>query len=446
VRQMATPTLTEIAALLSRRQLPQKLLRLARKYGDVIHIKGGGLEIFILSNPEDIREILVVQHAHFHKGQGVEMTGRMLGQGLLTSEGEFHKRQRRLIQPAFHRQYIASYARTMVEEATRMASSWRDGSIVDMAQEMMRLTLVIAGKTLFNVDVERDVSTVSRSMAVAMKAFIKVGLAPWAPQLERLPLPIHRRFYQARDEMDRVIYRIIEEHRRSGRDQGDLLSTLLRAHDEEGGMSDQQLRDEITTLLLAGHETTANALTWTWYLLAQHPDVLARLQAELASVLGERLPTAEDLPRLVYTEQVLSEAMRLYPPAWSIDRRAIRDTEIRGLPVPGGARIIMSQYVVHRDPRYYPEPERFLPERWTPEARASRPKFAYFPFGGGPRLCIGEPFAWMEGVMLLATLAQRWEAELLPHQRIEAEAVVTLRPRYGIRMRLHQRSAVRAPA
>ncbi|WP_084657786.1 cytochrome P450 [Thermogemmatispora onikobensis] len=443
-RQPATPNLREILALLSRRNLPITFLRLARKYGDVVHVKGGPLEIFLLSHPEDIREVLVVQHANFHKGQGVRMTSRMLGQGLLTSEGDFHKRQRKLIQPAFHRQRIASYATTMVEEAARLARSWQDGTVVDMAEEMMRLTLVIAGKTLFNVDVEREASTVSQAMAVAMEAFIKIGLSPWAEQLELLPLPIRRRFYRARDEMDRVIYRIIEEHRRSGRDQGDLLSWLLEVHDEEGAMSDEQLRDEMTTLLLAGHETTANALAWTWYLLAQHPEVAARLRQEVVQVLGDRLPTADDFPRLTYAEWVLAESMRLYPPAWGIDRTAMRDCDIRGVTIPTGARVIMSQYVVHRDPRFYPEPERFFPERWTPEARAARPKFAYFPFGGGPRLCVGEPFAWMEGVLVLATLIRSWEAELVPGQRIEPEAAVTLRPRYGIRMRLHQhqRSAV----
>jgi cytochrome P450 len=440
-RRIASPTPLETLALLSRRNLPQTLLRLAARYGDVIHIKAGPLEIFVLNHPDDIREVLVVQHANFHKGPGVEMTSRMLGQGLLTSEGDFHKRQRKLIQPAFGRQRIASYAATMVDEASRLACAWEDGLEVDMAQEMMRLALVIAGKTLFNVDVEREAATVSRSLAVAMEAFIKVGLKPWAHQLERLPLPIHRRFYRARDAIDAVIYRIIEEHRRRGADQGDLLSTLLEAHDEEGSMSDQQLRDEMTTLLLAGHETTANALSWTWYLLSQHPDVAGRLHAEIDRVLGTRLPTAEDFPQLSYTEWVLAESMRLYPPVWSIDRRAVRDTDLRGLSIPAQARIIMSQYVVHHDARYYPEPERFIPERWRPEERAARPKFAYFPFGGGPRLCIGEPFAWMEGVLVLATLAQRWEAELLPGQRIEAEAAVTLRPRYGIRMRLRQRRA-----
>lgn len=431
-------SLGDVVAIALKRH-PLTFQRFAQTYGDRLHLRAPGFNLFFLFHPDDVREVLVVQGSKFRKGLGVFMLSRLLGQGLLTSEGEYHKKQRLLIQPGFHRQRIAGYATTMVDLAARHCEAWRDGAEVDMVSEMMALTFKVAGKTLFNEDVSDDVQTMQEGIARSMEAFEKVGTSPWALQLERLPLPVMLRFHKARERIDETVYRMIEQHRQAG-DQGDILSMLLSIKDENGqGLSPVQLHDEVLTLLAAGHETTANALGWTWYLLSQHPEIRARMQQVIDEVLGDRLPTFEDIPRLAYVEQVLAESMRLYPPVWAFDREATCDVEMRDLTIPKGARVIVSQYVTHRDARFYPEPERFDPERWTPEARAGRPKFAYFPFGGGARLCIGEGFAWTEGVLLLATLGRRWEADLVPNHPIELEAAVTMRPRYGLRMILRKR-------
>jgi cytochrome P450 len=359
----------------------------------------------------------------------------------LTSEGEFHLRQRRLAQPAFHRQRIAGYATTMVDYAARMRDEWRPGETRDVAREMTRLTLAIAGKTLFDTDVESEADEIGHALNEAMALFDRLTL-PFSHWLEKLPLPATRRFHKARERLDATIYRIINERRESGEDRGDLLSMLIQARDHEGdgtGMTDVQLRDEAMTIFLAGHETTANALTWTWYLLSQHPEVAARLHAELDEVLNGRLPAAEDYQRLSYTEKVLAESMRMYPPAWIIGRRALQDYQINGYHIPARSILLMSQYVIHHDERYFPDPYQFDPQRWSPEARDSRPKFSYFPFGGGPRLCIGEGFAWMEGALVIAAIAQRWKMRLVPGHRVEMQPLVTLRPKYGMRMILERR-------
>lgn len=414
--------------------------RLAHKYGDTFYFKFGRDKIFFLNHPDAIRELLVVQHENFRKGDGVMLLNRMLGNGLITNEGASHKKQRRLVQPAFHRKRIAGYAVAMVDAAQQQAHAWQDGTQVNIVQEMLQLTLVVVGKTLFNTDVSKEADTFHQGLATSMEAFRKIGLSPWGKWIERLPFPINARLRRARASLDEVIYRVIDEHRRAGTDQGDLLSMLLLARDEDGSaMDDQQVRDEITTLFLAGHETVAHALTWTWYLLAQHPEVRTQVQREVDMVLEGRPATIDDLSRLAYTERVIMESMRICPPVWAIDRRAMRDTVIHGVPIPQGARVIMSQYQIHHDPRFYPDPERFDPERWTPEAQASRPKFAYFPFGGGPRLCVGESFAWTESILLLATLSQHWEICLAPGARVEFQPAVTLRPKYGIQMTLHKR-------
>ncbi len=419
-------------------QLP---LQLAQKYGDAFYLQLGKERVFFLTHPDAIRELLVVQPERFLKGPGVMRLDRMLGNGLITSEGDVHRHQRKLVQPTFHRHRVSGYATSMVQAAEQKALAWQDNTTLDMVQEMMELTLTIVGKTLFNADVKDAASTVRDALTTAMEAFRKQGMSPLGDLLERLPLPLNARLKRAREHLDAVVYRIIDEHRRSGIDQGDLLSMLLITGKEDGqGMSEQQLRDEVMTLFLAGHETTAHALTWTWYLLAQHPAVLATLQRELDAVLSGRAPTIEDLPRLLYTERVLKESMRLCPPIWSIDRRALCATTIQDVFIPQGARVILSQYTVHHDPRFYPDPDRFDPDRWTPEAQSARPKFAYFPFGGGPRLCIGESFAWTEGILLLATLAQRWELHLVPNQRVQFQPAVTLRPKDPIYMTMHRRA------
>ncbi len=428
--------------LFALRRDPIKFLTdLAREHGDLAYFKLGPQPVFLLNNPDYIRDVLVTHNKNFMKGEGLQRAKRLLGEGLLTSEGEFHLRQRRLAQPAFHRQRIAGYAATMAEYAARMRDEWRPGETRDVALEMMRLTLAIAGKTLFDADVEREADEIGKALTTTFKLFNRVTL-PFSQLLDRFPLPSTIRFQKARERLDATIYRIINERRASGADRGDLLSMLIQARDEEGdgtGMTDEQLRDEAMTIFLAGHETTANALTWTWYLLSQHPEEEARFHAEIDDVLNGEPPTAEDFPRLRYTEMVFAESMRLYPPAWTIGRRALGDYQIAGYTIPARSILLMSQYVTHHDPRYFPDPFRFDPERWTTRARESRPKFSYFPFGGGPRLCIGESFAWMEGALVLATIAQRFKMRLEPGHPVEMQPLVTLRPKHGMRMILDPR-------
>lgn len=414
---------------------------MARDYGDIAQVRVFGRPIILVNHPDLIRELLVTQHRSFHKSLVLQRTKIILGQGLLTSEGELHKRQRRLAQPGFHRDRIARYAQIMVQRAAAMRDEWRDGQTADMHHEMMRLTLSIVAKTLFDAEIEGEADEIGDALTQLMDLF-PLLMNPIAPLLQKLPLPQTFRFKAAIKRLDRTIYSIIEERRRSGEDRGDLLSMLLLVQDEEGdggGMTDLQLRDEAMTIFLAGHETTANAMAWTWYLLAQHPEVARELRRVVDEVLGDRLPTADDYPRLQYVEQVLAESMRLFPPAWAVSRLAIENVQLGEWNVPKGAVVVASQSVMHRDARYWPEPERFDPSRFAPDAKLSRPKMAYFPFGSGPRICIGEGFAWMEGVLLLATLAQKWEMQLLSRD-VQTQASITLRPRGGIAMRMIARA------
>lgn len=349
-------------------------------------------------------------------------------------------RQRRLMQPAFHRRKIASYGQMMTEYAAEMRDRWQDGETYDLHEEMMRLTLAIVGRTLFGAEVESEAAEIGGALIEAIGLFRLLHL-PFSHLLEKLPLPQVLRFQAARARLDATIYRLIAEHRASGEDKGDLLSMLLAAQDEDDGgfMTDTQVRDEALTLFLAGHETTASAMTWTWYLLSQSPEVEAQFHAELDSALAGRLPTFDDLPNLPYTRRVLAESMRLFPPAWTIGRRVVSDYAVRDYLLPAGTLILLSPAVMHVDPRFYPDALQFDPNRWTEEAEAQRPKFAYFPFGGGPRVCIGEQFAWMEGILLLATLGQRWRLRLAPGQIVATQPIVTLRPRYGMRMQVEKR-------
>lgn len=434
-----------LLGLLAMRRDPLSFFtNLAREYGDVVGVKFGPEDAYLLSRPEFVRDVLVVSQKKFMKGRGLQVAKKVLGEGLLTSEGEFHLRQRRLVQPAFHRQRIARYAETMVEYAVKTRERWAAlpaGRPVDIAHEMMRLTLVIAGKTLFDADVEREASEVGDALT-AMMVLVERVTNPFAAFLEKLPLPSNIRFQRAKQKLDDIIYRIIAERRRSGEDRGDLLSMLLMAQDTEGDggrMTDEQVRDEAMTLFLAGHETTANALAWTWYLLSQHPEVEAKLHAEIDAALQGHAPTYEDLPRLKYAEMVMAEAMRLYPPAWIVGRRVLVDHEIGGYRIPAKSLVLMSQYVIQRDPRWFPNPDKFDPERWTPEAKEARPKFSYFPFGGGTRVCIGEAFAWTEGVLVIATLAQSWRMKLAPGTTVAPQPMITLRPRGGVPMTLEKR-------
>jgi len=420
-----------------RRDALSFLTKLAREYGDVVFFRMGPQRVYMLNHPDLIKDALVTHQDSFMKGRALQRSKRLLGEGLLTSEGEYHRRQRRLAQPAFHRQRIEAYGEVMIDFAARACAQWPDGATLDLAREMMRLTLAIVAKTLFDADVERDAEDIGAAFTEIMELF-QMLMLPYSEYLEKLPLPATRRFERARARLDAVIYRIIEERRRSGRDHGDLLSMLIAAQDTEGDggrMSDEQLRDELMTLFLAGHETTANALTWTWYLLAQHTEVEQRLHAELDEVLdGRERFTVADYPRLRYTEMVVAEAMRLYPPAWVVGRIALKDFQAGEYVVPAGALVLISQYVVQRDPRFFPDPARFDPARWTHEAREARPTYSYFPFGAGARRCIGEAFAWMEAVLLVATIAHEWRLRLAPDQNVEPQPRITLRPKHGVKM------------
>ena len=418
------------------------LTELAREHGDVARFRMGPVELHLLNRPEWIRDLLVTHAASFHKGRGLQRAKRLLGDGLLTSENPKHLRQRRMMQPAFHHQRIKGYADVMAEHAARTSARWRDGETRDVAQEMTRLTLAIVGRTLFDSDVESEAEEIGGALTTALALFASTLTLPFMGFFDRLPTPSNRRFEQAKARIDATIYRMIAERRRSPGDRADLLSLLLVAADTEGdggGMSDAEVRDEAITLFLAGHETTANALTWTWYLLSQSPEAEAKLHAEVDAVLAGKPPGAEELPRLRYTEMVLAESMRLFPPAWIVGRRALQPYEVGGFTVPQDSIVLASQWVTHRDPRHFPDPERFDPERWRPEARDARPKFSYFPFGGGPRVCIGESFAWMEGILLLATLAKRWRLRLLPGHAVVPSPSITLRPKHGMRMTLERR-------
>lgn len=397
------------------------LTMLARDYGDVAHFKIGPQHLYSLSNPDHIRDVLVTHDRSFMKGRALQRTKILLGDGLLTSEGDLHRRQRRLMAPSFHRERLARYGEVMVANAARVADSWRDGQEIDVAHEMMRLTLSIVAETLFGVDVSAEAEEVGAALTMAMESFDLV-MYPFPAWMRFLSPVKSLRLARAIKRLDATIFRMIEERRRTKEDRGDLLSMLLLAQDEEGsgGMSDRQVRDEAMTLFLAGHETTANALSWTWYLLAQHPQVEARLCSSDA-----------------YTHAVLAESMRLYPPAWIIGRLALEDVPIGGYTIPKGAVIIASQYVMHRHPRYWPDAERFDPTRFLDGAE--RPKFAYFPFGGGSRICIGEGFAWSEGTLVLATIAKRWRLSLAQSEPVVPRPVITLRPRGGIRMRVSAR-------
>jgi cytochrome P450 len=428
--------------VLPRRDPLAFVTRLAREFGDIAHHRAGRQHIILLSHPDLIRDVLVGDSQAFAKSRVMQRTKVLLGEGLLTSEGEFHMRQRRLMQPAFHRQRLPGYADLMVKAAARMREQWPAGVPVDIHQEMMRLTVAIVAGALFSSEVDTEAAEIGAAVSALLNLFPFMVL-PFSEWLEKLPVGPSRKAARAVQRLGATIYRMIESRRSHPQRPDDLLSMLLEARDTEGDggrMTDRQLRDECMTLFVAGHETTAVALTWTWYLLSQYPDVEARLHAEIDSALGKRLPNADDLPRLTYTEMVLAESMRVFPPAWTVARTALRPLEIRGYRVPRGSLLMMSQWVMHRHPQYFPDPESFAPERWTREARAARPKFCYFPFGGGPRQCIGEGFAWMEGVLLLATIAQRWTMRMVPGHPVEPQPRITLRPRFGMKMVLEPRT------
>jgi cytochrome P450 len=412
--------------------------RCAREYGDVVRLRFPGTEVYLLHHPDHIAYVLRGAPQHFIKDALTRRLSNLLGQGLLTSEGEGWRRQRRLAQPAFQPSHIHHYGMVMTEHTERMLQSWRDGQPRDIHQDMMHLTLTIAAKTLFASDVAAEAHDVRIALDAVMA--YDMGLSTWVFPDGWAPTPAAFRFRRAVRTLDQIIHRLIHQHRAREHTAEDLLSRLLAARYEDGGqMTDQQLRDEVMTLLLAGHETTALTLSYCWYLLAQHPHAAQALMAEWAQVLDGRTPMAADVPRLRYTTWVVHESMRLYPPAWGIGREAVTDCTIGEYHVPKGTQLYLNQWVVHRDPRWFDEPEVFQPERWDNDFFKRLPHGAYFPFGDGPRICIGNHFAMMEAVLLLATIGQRYRMTLVSDGPLVVVPSVTLRPKHGVQMVVHQR-------
>ena len=408
--------------------------RTADRYGDVALIRIAGLPFYQLSRPEDVHAVLVTQSRDFGKGALGAERRLLFGKGLATNEGDSWRRQRRLSQPAFHRERIRAYGAVMAEQARRGVATWPLGEVVDIHALTMRLALVVVSKVLFGADVGEKATDVGERLDVLMRFFggfpnFLLRLLPRGVQT-----PGQVRFRRAVADLDEIVFGLIADRRESGKDGGDLLSTLIAARDDDdSAMSDRQLRDEVMTLFLAGHETTALALSWTFALVAQHPEVDARIVDELRRVLGDRPPEPSDVDELVYTQHVLRESMRLYPPAWILARQALRDVEIGGTRIPARAFVTVSQWVMHRDPRHFPEPERFRPERWQDDFEKTLPKIVYFPFGAGQRVCIGAGFAMMEATLVLATVLQSRRFALAPGFRLVPDVSLSLRPRGGVR-------------
>lgn len=411
---------------------------LVREYGDAVSFRLGPRPFVLLSHPDLVEEVLVGQNANFRKSYVYRLIESVLGNGLLTSEGDFWLRQRRLAQPAFHRKHVAeSYGPIMVASAESRLARWRDGETRDVHDEMMAITLDIGARTLFGADIGARAVDVGRALEDVMESFT-ARFDSLVPLPEAFPTPTNLRLRRAVRRLDGITRAIIDERRRSGEERRDLLSMLLHAQDEDGSqMTDKQLRDEVMTLFLASHETTALALSWTWYLLAQHPETGSKLRAELGEVLGGRRPEPGDVTQLRYTEMVVLESMRLYPPAYAIGREAIRDCVIGGHRIPRGTSVVLCQWTMHRDPRYYHDPESFAPERWADGLAERLPRYAYLPFGGGQRICIGGSFAMLETVLLVAVMAQRFHFDLVRAHPVEPWAAFTLRPKHGVKMVLH---------
>lgn len=440
------------------------LTKIAQQYGDISYFKLGREHVYLINNPDMIEKILIYDHRNFKKGKRLQLAKGLLGEGLVTSEGEFHNRQRRLIQPIFHPKQIRSYGDIMTDYAARMADAWKDGEVLDINKEMMQLTLGIICKSVLNYDVQTEAQQVDKALTT-VRNYSKRLQNPIGQVLDKVPiLPKVRGARKAIKQLNTLVYELIADRRGKETEYDDLLTKLLRAQDTEAGgdgaspktvnssgiMSDHQVRDEVMTIFIAGHETTANALTWTFYLLSQNPDVERRLHEELDSVLsssnnisinndGARTVSTDDIPKLQYTEKVFRESMRLYPPVWTIGRFVENDYQVGEYNIGAGSSILMCQHVVHHDPRYYEEPDRFNPDRWTDEFKTHLPRFSYFPFGGGIRGCIGESFAWMEGILVIAMLARKWEMRKVPSQPVKLDPAITLRPKYGMKMRLKLR-------
>jgi cytochrome P450 len=425
---------------------PITLFQHLQRYGRAAHYRILTGDVILLNDPSDIREVLIDKAASFGKDRTQKRMKILLGEGMITSDGEKHKRGRRVAAPAFHRHRIQKYAEQIVSLADARCALWQPGAPMDIAVEMMGLALSITARTLFDTEVTPEIQVINEQTNTVMDLYNYLIAMPRAEMLLDSPIPVMRRFRKAKARLDSVVDGMIAARAAEGAasggldGRGDLLSMLLAARDDQAAegdglkLSSDELRDQVLTLFLAGYETVANALAWTWMLLGQNIQAEERMHEELEAVLGGRLPTLEDLPRLEYLGMVLNESMRLYPPAWAMGRQVMEDVSIGPYRLRKGTMVFFSQYIVHRDPRWFPHPERFTPERFTAEAKASRPKFAYFPFGGGGRQCIGESFAWMEAILALATIAQRWRLALVPGQKIVPQPKITLRPGGGIRV------------
>jgi cytochrome P450 len=399
-----------------------------RTYGDLVHFwVGRKRHLYLVSHPDDVRYVLVEHNEKFGRGMLFKRrAGKLIGTGLLTSEGEFNKRQRRLMQPAFHRSQIASYAQIMVNDTLAIIKDWKPGETRDIHHEMMRLTMNIVAHALFGSDVSASTDEIGRAITKGIEYLND----------EHLPEPT-----EAIQLLHSLSVRLIQTQRETGEARGDLLTLLMAAHDDEGtgGMTDDQLRDEIITLFIAGHETSANSLTWTWYLLSQYPDVEARLVDELRRVLDGRTPTLKDIPNLPYTDQVIKESLRMYPPAWNQTREVLEDVPLGGYIVPKGSIVMISPFIVQHNPRYFDDPECFDPDRFAEGNERRIPRGAYFPFSAGPRVCIGQPFAMLEMQLILATIAQRFKLTLTPGYDVQVEPFISLRPRGGLPMEIGER-------
>jgi cytochrome P450 len=415
----------------------------ARRFGDVVYLKIGPRRGYLITNPADIRHVLQDNARNYHKSPLYDKLRLSLGNGLLTSEDDFWLRQRRIAQPAFHRQRIAGLASVMANAASEMATDWEAiaaaGRPVDIDEQMMRLTRTVVLRALLGGDLGPYAGTLDNAWTVINQ---HIGESFWSIGLgERLPTAKNRRFHEARKTLRGAVEYIITKRRRDQSEGADLLSLLMSARDEETGegMTDEQLRVEVTTFLLAGQETTSLAMTWIWYLLSQHPAAQARLEQEIDAALGGRAPGFADLANLPYARMVIDEALRLYPPAWGFSRQALSDDELGGFQLPRGWLAFVVPFVLHRLPALWPDPETFDPDRFSAERSADRPKFAYIPFGAGPRQCIGNQFALMEAQVIVATLAQRYRMHLVPQQKVEVWPLITLRPRYGMNMIIERR-------
>jgi cytochrome P450 len=419
------------------------MLTTASRFGDLNHYTGFGRQIFQFNHPQLIQELLLRDAPHHHRGLVMQRARLVLGEGLLTSEAPLHLRQRRLAQPAFHRQRIASYGQIIAGYTAEMTSRWASGKVMDLHPEMLLLALRIVGKTLFDTNVEGEVEQIAQAVDSFM-GFLPLAFLPFPEVVLQLPFPLMTRIRRGQAYLDGLIYRMIAERRKDPRDRGDLLSMLLAAVDTEentGGMTDKQVRDECLTVMLAGHETSANALSFALWELARNPEVQERLYQECRTVLGERLPAAEDYGQLGYAAQVFAETIRIYPPVWVTARTAAEEYAYRGITIPKGAILLAPQMVAHRDPRFWDDPLRFDPQRFTEENKARRLRFCYFPFGAGARQCIGEGLAWMEGVLILAYVARHWRLSLPPGapRELPLRPAISLRPNGGVHLRIDRR-------